>query len=181
MIVVATENQERNPVYQRIEWVFMLVWALEINSVIPRCTRSMVEWTKWDIHCGNTIVNGIEARHGPKQGSNLTRWTDLHGGSAVDSRTVDWNLDGRMMTDINVYHNGRYITGLEGKGLKLPGLNKIPCPRFVRPRKPYWKASLQDTVFPDVINLKLAEIWEAMQGHQRSLSTNSQNNHHTIT
>ena len=89
------------------------------------------------LHCGNTIVNGIEARHGPKQGSNPTRWTDLHGGSAVDSRTVDWNLDGRMMTDINVYHNGRYITGLEGKGLKLPGLNKIPCPRFVRPRKPY--------------------------------------------
>ena len=69
------------------------------------------------LHCGNTIVNGIEVRHGPRQGSNLTRWTDIHGGWTADSRTVHWDIDGRMMTDINVYHNGRYITGLQGKGL----------------------------------------------------------------
>ena len=69
------------------------------------------------LHCGNTIVRGIEVRHGPRQGSNLTRWTDIHGGWTADSRTVHWDIEGRMMTDINVYHNGRYITGLQGKGL----------------------------------------------------------------
>ena len=69
------------------------------------------------LHCGNTIVTGIHVRHGPKKGSNLFEWTDPHGGLSADSHTVNWIFDGRMITDINVYHNGRYITGLQGMGL----------------------------------------------------------------
>ena len=69
------------------------------------------------LHCGNTIVNGIEVRHGPKAGSNLFQWTDTNGGLSSDSHIVNWIFDERMITDINVYHNGRYITGLQGMGL----------------------------------------------------------------
>ena len=50
-------------------------------------------------------------------GPNLFEWTDPHGGLSADSHTVIWIFDGRMITDINVYHNGRYITGLQGMGL----------------------------------------------------------------
>ena len=73
--------------------------------------------TEMRLHCGNTIVNGIEVRHGPKAGSNLFQWTVPNGSLSADSHTVNWIFDERMITDINVYHNGRYITGLQGMGL----------------------------------------------------------------